>query len=164
MELPTYRRSPSRGDTTLGFWICHTIRWKLSRSKQIDSDLRVLDLSYNYISILDAVCINRLNDLIYPHEIVSSVGKTEIKLRGNPIICACGGLHFLNWLTQLTESLSCMLKLYFETEINIFVVRQSEYYCKRNIVIAVFSIFSVVVFYASCNDLFVRYSSENFDA
>ncbi|XP_062570880.1 toll-like receptor 4 [Saccostrea cucullata] len=59
--------------------------------------LTSFDISYNEISVLDR---ETMDDL----ELLSSFNPISINLAGNPLMCSCENLPFLNWLHSLISS------------------------------------------------------------
>lgn len=103
-----------------------------------------LDLSYNKISFLDVNSLQRLDNVLSVKDSVLESRKVEMKLKGNPFLCSCETADFLKWLTDLNESFVCTIDSE-EQHIDIQLVQRVEYLCKENLVIAVFTLFSVIV-------------------
>ena len=104
--------------------------------------LQELDVSYNEIMYLDSANILKLDQLL-----ASDTGReraVKVSLEGNPFRCECESVTFLKWLLDLNSTHFCDLSS--ETvEIDFATLQKSEYMCKENTVIAVFSGFAVVV-------------------
>ena len=112
--------------------------------------LEHLDISYNKIVSLDSQSCNLLSSLIFKQNISENPNisqhnvQTDITLKQNPVSCFCENMCFLKLIAELNETNTCSLNgqtLY----INELTIRKTMYLCKEIIVIAVFSVFALVM-------------------
>ena len=108
------------------------------------TSLTKLDLSHNNIVALDHISIDRLSCLLHYNETQNTTKQTDLKIHGNPFICSCDDIHFLIWLVDINESLKCKLDSE-ERMIDRHLIAHVEFLCKRNIVIAVFCTYAIIV-------------------
>ena len=106
-----------------------------------------LDISCNKIIFLDGISLDRLKYLqTLPHLNCSSDDRdAQIDLKGNPFVCSCNNTQFLYWLTTSSETYTCRY-MSEDKRIDISFIQSFEYLCKVEIVIVVFSLFSLVCF------------------
>ena len=107
--------------------------------------LQYLDLRHNKIVIVDELSLQRLDKLKtqIAISIVNESAPTGIYLQENSITCSCENRKYINWSINYNESNKCLLDG-VETEIDNYILGQSHFLCKKDIVIVVYSLLAVV--------------------
>ena len=118
--------------------------------------LQHLDLRLNRITVVDESSLQKLNTLKIQIVIItaSENGSTDINLHENPIICSCENRYYFNWSITHSETNMCLLDG-VETVTGRYILGHSYYVCKKDTVIAVYSLLTIIEFVAIVSFVFI---------